>query len=151
MKILITGGCGYKGSVLIPNLLKEGHEIINLDTQWFGNKLTSHPNLINIQFDIMNIKDIDLKGVEVIIHLANIANDPAVDLNPTLSWEVNVLASHLIADHALRSGVRQIIYASSGSVYGIKEEEKVTEDLPLVPISVYNKTKMISERILVLL
>ncbi|MDC3183143.1 SDR family oxidoreductase [Prochlorococcus sp. AH-716-B23] len=88
-----------------------------------------------------------MKGVDAIIHLANIANDPAVELNPTLSWETNVLASHQLADKAVRNGVKQIIYASSGSVYGIKEELKVTEDLPLVPISVYNKTKMVAERV----
>ena len=87
-----------------------------------------------------------LVGVESIVHLANIANDPAVELNASLSWEVNVLASHQLADKAMRAGVKQIIFASSGSVYGIKEEERVTEDLTLCPISVYNKTKMVAER-----
>ena len=79
--------------------------------------------------------------------MANIANDPAVDLNPNLSWEVNVLAGQQLADRAIRNDVKQFIFASSGSVYGIKDEEKVTEDLKLVPISVYNKTKMIAERV----
>ena len=85
--------------------------------------------------------------MDSIIHLANIANDPAVVLNPTLSWEVNVLASQQLADKAVRAGVKQIIYASSGSVYGVKDEPSVTEELELVPISVYNKTKMVSERV----
>ena len=85
--------------------------------------------------------------VDTVVHLANIANDPAVELNPTLSWEVNVLASQQLADKALRNDVQQIIYASSGSVYGVKDEPKVTEDLSLVPISVYNKTKMVAERV----
>ena len=75
------------------------------------------------------------------IHLANIANDPAVELNPTLSWEVNVLAGQQLADRAVRAGVKQFLYASSGSVYGVKDEDKVTEDLSLVPISVYNKPR----------
>ena len=149
MKILITGGCGYKGSVIIPLLLKNGHKIINIDTQWFGNNLTSHKNLTNIKCDIRNINHDLFRGVNSVIHLANIANDPAVDLNPTLSWEVNVLSSKRIADSAIKAGVNQIIYASSGSVYGIKEEEHVTEDLDLVPISVYNKTKMIAERVFI--
>ena len=147
MKLLITGGCGYKGSVLIPQLLKDGHEIINIDTQWFGNHLKDNKNLINIKQDVRNIDYECLKNIDAIIHLANIANDPAVELNPTLSWEVNVLAGQQLADHAQRAGVKKIIFASSGSVYGIKKEDKVTEDLPLVPISVYNKTKMVAERV----
>jgi nucleoside-diphosphate-sugar epimerase len=91
---------------------------------------------------------IPLGGVEALLHLANIANDPGVELNPTLSWEVNVLAGQQLIDRAVRSGVKQFIYASSGSVYGVKNEPQVTENLPLVPISVYNKTKMVAERVL---
>ena len=147
MKILVTGGSGYKGSVLIPELLKQGHSVVSIDTNWFGDNLEDHPCLVKIKEDIRNIDSIPLEGVETIIHLANIANDPAVELNPNLSWEVNVLASYQLADKAVRNGVKQIIYASSGSVYGIKEELRVTEDLPLVPISVYNKTKMVAERV----
>mgnify|MGYP001237086392 CR=1 FL=1 len=147
MKILVTGGSGYKGSVLIPKLIQDGHEVICVDTFWFGDHLENSQSLLKIKSDIRDIDNIPMKGVEAIIHLANIANDPAVELNPTLSWETNVLASHQLADKAVRNNVRQLIYASSGSVYGIKEELKVTEDLPLVPISVYNKTKMVAERV----
>ena len=147
MKILVTGGSGYKGSVLIPELLKDGHEVTSLDTNWFDDNLEDHPLLTKINEDIRNINSIPMNGIDSIIHLANIANDPAVELSPNLSWEVNVLASYQLADKALRNGVSQIIYASSGSVYGIKKELKVTEDLPLVPISVYNKTKMVAERV----
>ena len=147
MNILVTGGSGYKGSVLIPELLNDGHKVFSVDTNWFGDNLLSHPNLTKIKTDIRDIDSIPLDGIESIIHLANIANDPAVELSPNLSWEVNVLSSYQLADKALRNGVKQIIYASSGSVYGIKEEERVTEDLPLVPVSVYNKTKMVAERV----
>jgi nucleoside-diphosphate-sugar epimerase len=147
MKILVTGGNGYKGSVLVPLLLSDGHQIVSFDTQWFGNYLPSHENLRNIKGDIRDVDSIPLDGVDAIIHLANIANDPAVELNPTLSWEVNVLASQQLADKAVREGVKHLLYASSGSVYGLKEEPNVTEDLPLVPISVYNKTKMVAERV----
>ncbi len=147
MKLLVTGGCGYKGSVLIPLLLADGHSVISLDTQWFGNELPEHPQLTNLKLDVRDVESIPLQGVESIIHLANIANDPAVELNPTLSWEVNVLASQQLADRAVRSGVKQFIFASSGSVYGVKEEPQVTEDLILLPISVYNKTKMVAERV----
>ena len=147
MKILVTGGSGYKGSVLIPQLLKDGHKVISIDTNWFGENLNDHPCLIKIKEDIRNIDSIPMDGIDSIIHLANIANDPAVALSPNLSWEVNVLASYQLADKACRNGVKQIIYASSGSVYGIKDEPCVTEDLSLVPISVYNKTKMVAERV----
>ena len=147
MKILVTGGCGYKGSLLIPKLLDDGHDLINIDTQWFGNSLKENPKLVNLKMDIRDLDGQVLENVDAVIHLANIANDPAVILNPTLSWEVNVLASQQLADKSLRAGVGKIIYASSGSVYGIKEEPFVTEDLELVPISVYNKTKMVAERV----
>jgi len=147
MNIFITGGCGYKGSIIIPTLLKDGHNITNFDSEWFGNNLEPHPNLNLIKGDIRDLEQLSFKNFDVILHLANIANDPAVELNPNLSWEINVLASYKIVDKAVREGVKQFIYASSGSVYGIKDEPNVTEDLPLVPISTYNKTKMIAERV----
>ncbi len=145
--VLVTGGCGYMGSILIPKLLSQGYKVRVIDTQWFGSFLNKHPNLSIIKADIRNFEYEYLENVKTIIHLANVANDPAVELNPTMSWEINVLASQQIADAAIRSGVKEIIYASSGSVYGIKSEEKVTEDLTLVPISTYNKTKMVAERV----
>ncbi len=147
MKILVTGGCGYVGSVLIPLLLNEGHNVISIDTQWFGNYLPTHPNLQNLKIDLRETDSIPLKGVDTVIHLANIANDPAVELNPTLSWEINVLSSLQLIDKSIRNNVKKFIFASSGSVYGIKDEPNVTEDLSLVPISVYNKTKMVAERV----
>ncbi len=148
MKILVTGACGYKGTVLVPKLLKAGHEVIAFDIQWFGNFLPEHENLKVIKGDVIKTHDIDLDGVEAIIHLASIANDPTGDLNPKLTWETSCLATMVLADRAARAGIKRFIYASSGSVYGVKEEEQVTEDLELVPISEYNKTKMVSERVL---
>ena len=148
MKILVTGGCGYKGHVLIPKLLNNGHEVIAFDIQWFGNFLNPHSNLKVVKGDVRNIDEIPLDGVECIIHLASIANDPCGDLNPKLTWEVSALATMQLADKAKRHGVKRFIYASSGSVYGVKEEENVTEDLELDPISEYNKTKMVAERVL---
>jgi nucleoside-diphosphate-sugar epimerase len=147
MKILVTGGCGYVGSVLVESLLANGNDVEVVDSMWFGNHLAPHPKLNITKADVREIEKISLNGVEALIHLANIANDPAVELNQTLSWEVNVLAAQQLAEKAISSGVKQIIYASSGSVYGIKDEDKVVEDLPLVPISAYNKTKMVAERV----
>lgn len=148
MRLLVTGSCGYKGTVLVPKLLARGHEVVALDTQWFGNFLPEHPALKIIKGDVRDTHNIDLKGIDGIIHLASIANDPCGDLNPKLTWEVSALATMQLADKAKREGVKHFIYASSGSVYGVKDEAQVTEDLSLEPISEYNKTKMVSERVL---
>ncbi len=146
-RLLVTGGCGYVGTVLTTALLEQGHEVVVVDTQWFGNALADHPNLTIIQADIRETERLPLDGMDAVFHLANIANDPSVDLNPVLSWEVNALASMQMIDRAARCGVPHFVFASSGSVYGVKEEARVTEDLELVPISVYNKTKMVAERV----
>ena len=147
-KILVTGGQGYKGSVLVPKLLASGHRITSLDTGWFGNYLNPHENLEVLEQDIRNVSGLDLTGYDTVIHLASIANDPCGDLNPKLTWEVSGLATMRLADLAARHGVSQFIYASSGSVYGVNPAPNITEDLPLDPISEYNKTKMVSERVL---
>ena len=144
--IFITGGGGYVGCKLIEKLLGSGHTITCADTFWFGNHLPDHPSLSIIESDFRDCLDA-VAGHDTVIHLANIANDPAVDLDPTLSWEVNVLGSRLLADAVKKHDIPQLIYASSGSVYGIQDVERVVEDLDLKPISVYNKTKMCAEAI----
>jgi nucleoside-diphosphate-sugar epimerase len=148
MKVLVTGGCGFKGHVLIPKLLNRGYQVISFDILWFGNYLEPHPNLSVIKGDIRNIDSVPLDGVDCIIHLSSIANDPCSDLDPLLTWEVSALATMQLADKAKRKGIKHFIYASSGSVYGVKEEPQVTEELELKPISEYNKTKMVGERVL---
>jgi len=148
MNILITGACGFVGTVLTTQLLEDGHRIIGVDTQWFGNHLEPHPRLTLLKQDTREVDRIPFQEAEVVIHLANIANDPGVEMSPVLSWEVNVLATQQIADRAVRAGIKQFIFASSGSVYGVKADPQVTEDLELVPISAYNKTKMVAERVL---
>jgi len=147
MNILVTGACGYKGNVLVPKLLSAGYSVTGVDTMWFGNDLPHHPKLKILNLDIRDIHDIPLDGIDAIIHLASIANDPAGDLDPKLTWEVVALATMQLADKAARQGVQRFIYASSGSVYGLKDELQVTEDLSLVPLSEYNKTKMVAERV----
>ena len=148
MHILITGGCGFTGTLLTNDLIDLGYKVTVIDTQWFGNYLLPKKKLKVIKLDIRNHNKISLNNVDVVVHLASIANDPSVELKPKLSWEVNVLATQKLIENAVKSGVKQFIYASSGSVYGVKKEKEVTEELPLVPISTYNKTKMISERVL---
>ena len=146
MNILVTGGCGYKGHVLVPKLLDEGHNVTVIDTMWFGNFFDPNDNLMVIQQSVLSIDEIDVSNTDAVIHLASIANDPCGDLNPKLTWEVSALATMRLIDKCARHGVGRFIYASSGSVYGIKDEAFVTEDLELIPLTEYNKTKMVAER-----
>ena len=147
MNILVTGGCGFTGSVLVPELINLGHIVTVIDTMWFGNFLKKNKNLKIIKKDIRKLNNFSFSNFDTVIHLANIANDPSVELNPLLSWEGNVLASHQIIEKSYMQGVKHFIYASSGSVYGVKKEKNVTEKLSLDPISTYNKTKMVAESI----
>jgi nucleoside-diphosphate-sugar epimerase len=147
MNALVTGGCGFVGTKLTEALLARGWNVTSFDIQWFGNFLRPHPRLTVFKTDIREIDNFDLSSYDIVYHLANVANDPAVELNPYLSWEINVLATMRLVDRAARHGVKHFIFASSGSVYGVRSEARVTEDLPLVPISEYNKTKMVAERV----
>ena len=122
MKILITGGAGYVGTLLCETLIKLGHELIVIDTCWFGNFLPKNKKLKLIK----NILDIDEnigKGVQTIIHLASIASDPASELNPKYTWEISCLGTKKLCEIAKKNKIRKFIYASSGSVYGIKKEK----------------------------
>ena len=146
--ILITGGCGYVGTALTHSLIDSGYRVTVFDIQWFGNYLSPNINLTVIKGDIRQYAEIPMQGIDTVIHLANVANDPCAELSSKLAWEINTLSTMFLVERAIDHGVSQFVYASSGSVYGIKDEPEVTEDLGLVPISDYNKTKMISERVL---
>jgi nucleoside-diphosphate-sugar epimerase len=148
MKILVTGGCGYVGTILIPKLLKDGHNIISVDTKWFGDYLPKHNRLKNIKSDVSNIKNLNISKVDCCIHLASIANDPMVELDKSLSWETSALNTFSLMEFLKSIKSKRIIYASSGSVYGISKKNNVTEKTPLKPISLYNKVKMVTERII---
>jgi nucleoside-diphosphate-sugar epimerase len=148
MHILVTGACGFKGSVLVPKLVEQGHRVRAFDIQWFGNFLRPHPAVDLVKGDVRDAVAVDLSGIDAIIHLSSVANDPCGDLDPKLTWEISCLATMQLADRARRAGIRRFIYASSGSVYGVSDAEQVTEDLELFPLSEYNKTKMCAERIL---
>ena len=148
MKVLVTGACGYKGTVLVSKLLLAGYEVIAFDIMWFGNYLTPHDSLRVIKGDVRDTASVPLDDVDAVIHLSSVANDPCGDLDPQLTWEISCLSTMRLADKAVRMGVKHFIYASSGSVYGVKTEQQVTEDLELLPLSEYNKTKMVGERVL---
>jgi nucleoside-diphosphate-sugar epimerase len=147
-KILVTGGGGYVGTPLVEALLKQNHKVTVVDKFWFGNFLPKNENLKIIKEDIRDLTVEKIRDHQIIIHLANIANDPTVAMDPELSWNINVLGTHSLIDKACRVGVEHFIFGSSGSVYGVKEEPDVVEDMELIPISTYNKTKMVAERVI---
>ena len=146
-KILITGGGGYVGTLLVQGLLKKNYKIIVVDTFWFGNYLDKNKNLKILKKNILNLKNSDFKKIDCVIHLASIANDNAADIDQKFAWETNCLGTKIICDLAKKNNVKKFIYASSGSVYGIKREKQVTENLSCEPVSIYNKSKMVAERI----
>jgi len=145
--VYVTGGLGYKGSVLVPKLLASGYQVTVLDTGWFGKHIEDHANLQWVNGDLRNLVSLP-RDVDAIIHLAGIANDPCGELDAKLTWEMNVLYHLFLVRLAVEAGVKQFIYASSASVYGIQGNRPVTEDNPLAPVSDYNKTKMVAERVL---
>jgi len=144
MRVIVTGSCGYKGSVLVPKLIAAGHEVTGIDTCWFS---TNMPK--SCALTIGDIRDItSLPEADAIIHLAGIANDPCGELDGRLTWEVNVWATMRLAEMSIAAGIKQFIFASSASVYGLKDNKPVIETDTMAPVSDYNKTKQAAERVL---
>ena len=148
MNIFVTGGRGYKGQALCRALVAKGHQVTSLDLGWFNSPEMLDFGVNDIIGSTLDITASDLSGVDVIIHLAAVANDPSGDINPKLTWETNVLATNKIVVEAIKAGVPRFIFASSGSVYGIQNVKHVKEEIEPIPISDYNKTKWIGERVL---
>src|SRR3989338_9045048 len=154
-RVLVTGGAGYVGSVLIPKLLAKGYKVKVVDLYIYGedvlDSVKDNPNLKQIKGDIRDVKllERELKGIEAVIHLACISNDPSYELNPDLGKSINYDAFIQLVDLAKDAGVKMFIYASSSSVYGVKEEDNVTEDLPLKPLTDYSKYKALCEEYLI--
>ena len=148
MKILVTGGCGYIGTELISKLLKENYKVISVDLQYYGNKLKKHKNLINLKLNFNDLKKKDLDKVDTVIHLASISNDPAALLDSKITWETNVLYTQNLLEVCREAQIKKFLFASSGSVYGISKKDKVDENTKLLPLSDYNKTKMIGEKLI---
>jgi nucleoside-diphosphate-sugar epimerase len=154
MHVFVAGGAGYVGSRLVPELLNKGYKVTVYDLYLYGDDLfkeyKSSPNLIEIKADLRDFKKIEqsLKGVDSVIHLACISNDPSFELNPKLGKSINLDAFEPFVELAKKAHVNRFIYASSSSVYGVKEEANVTEEMSLEPLTDYSKFKADCEKIL---
>lgn len=152
-RVLVTGGAGYVGSALIPELLEAGHTVTVLDLYIFGDVfagLAGHPRLTEVKGDLRDPAVVEraVAGCDAVIHLACISNDPSFDLDPELGRSINYDAFRPLVVAAKAAGVKRFVYASSSSVYGIKDEDNVTEDLDLLPLTDYSKYKAMCEHVL---
>ncbi len=152
--ILMTGGGGYVGSALVPALLKQGHKVKVVDTFWYGEQVfgdcNAHPALTRIGKDIRDTAAMKeaMRGVDAVIHLACISNDPSFELDPKLGKSINLDAFPGLLEAAGSNGVKRFIYASSSSVYGVKEQPDVRESDPPDPLTDYSRFKLECEHIL---
>ncbi len=148
--VLVTGGAGYVGHVLTPRLLSEGYNVTVYDKLFFGCRLPNSPNLGVIQGDIRDTAKLAgaLEGRDAVLHLACISNDASFELDEKLSETVNFDCFEPFVIAAKKAGVKRFVYASSSSVYGVSDSPDVTEDHPLVPLTLYNKFKGMCEPVL---
>lgn len=150
-KILVTGGAGYCGSLLTPRLLDKGYKVTVYDTLFFGRDgLPSHPALNVVQGDIRDAAKLAevFKGHDAVVSLACISNDASFELDEALSTSINLDAFGPMVAAAKAAGVKRFVYLSSSSVYGVSDQPNVTEEHPLVPLTLYNKYKGMCEPIL---
>ena len=152
--VLVTGGAGYVGSVLVPKLLAAGYNVKVIDLYLFGRGVLAdvrdEAGLTEVVGDIRDraLLERELSGTDAVIHLACISNDPSFELNPDLGKSINYDAFRGLVAVSKACGVRRFVYASSSSVYGVKETDNVTEDLPLEPLTDYSRYKAMCEQVL---
>jgi nucleoside-diphosphate-sugar epimerase len=150
-KVLVTGGAGYKGCVLVPKLLRVGYSVTVYDLMLFSDEgLPRHENLTVIKGDIRDTAAYSraVQGMDAVIHMACISNDPSFELDPALSRSINYECFEPMVVASKTAGVKRFVYVSSSSVYGVSDAPEVTEDHPLVPLTDYNKYKGLCEPIL---
>jgi nucleoside-diphosphate-sugar epimerase len=148
--VLITGGAGYVGTVLAPQLRAKGYEVTVYDIMYYGCELVAEPGLRIVEGDIRDtarFRDA-CRGVDTVIHLACISNDPSFELDEELSRTINYDCFEPMVIAAKEQDVRRFIYASTSSVYGVSDKPDVTEDHPLVPLTLYNRYKGLCEPLL---
>lgn len=150
MRICVMGGAGYVGSMLVPALLNDGHEVTVLDTFYYGNPLMGHPRLKMITGDVRDMTMVNwvIKDTDAVVHLACISNDPSFDLKPTLARSINLDCFHHTISAIRRHKTSRFIFASSSSVYGVREEPEVTEELQCRPLTDYSKYKLQCEKLI---
>jgi nucleoside-diphosphate-sugar epimerase len=148
MKVLVTGHNGYIGSVMTPLLQAAGHDVVGLDTYYFEPCLfgSSTPDIPALRVDIRDASSRDLEGIDAIIHLAGLSNDPLSDLNPQLTYEINHVGSMSLARLAKAVGVRRFIFSSSCSLYGAGGADMLTETAEFNPVTPYGVAKVSVER-----
>lgn len=149
--IFVTGGAGYVGAMLVPRLLALGHSVTVFDLMLYGEDvIDSHPRLEMVKADLRDERALSnaISKHDTVIHLACISNDPSFELNPSLGRSINLDAFRPLVELSRSAGVQRFIYASSSSVYGVKDEPNVTEDMPLEPLTDYSKFKADCEKIL---
>ncbi len=143
--VLVTGGSGYCGSVLIPDLLESGYKVVVYDIMYYGSKHLplSNPNLTVVEGDIRDTARLAkcMEGVDAVVNMACISNDASFELDSDLSTTVNLDAFEPMVIAAKKAGVKRFVYASTSSVYGVSDQLDVTEDHPLVPLTLYNDYK----------
>ncbi|MGJ3259905.1 MAG: NAD-dependent epimerase/dehydratase family protein [Rhodospirillales bacterium] len=150
--VLVTGGAGYVGAVLVPKLLAAGHKVTVLDLYLYGDDVLKNvkgdPGLREVKGDLRDAATVEgaLTGCDAVIHLACISNDPSYDLDPDLGRSINHDCFRPLVKASKAAGVKRFIYASSSSVYGVKDDPEVTEDLELEPLTDYSKFKALCER-----
>src|SRR6185437_5928842 len=149
-KVLVTGGAGYVGHVLTPRLLASGYEVTVYDTLFFGCRLPNHSKLRVIQGDIRDTSKLvtAFEGQDAVLHLACISNDASFELDENLSKTINYDCFEPMVVAAKQAGVHRFVYCSSSSVYGVSNSPDVTEEHPLVPLTLYNKFQGMSEPLL---
>ena len=149
MRILVTGNDGYLGSLLAPELLKKGHDVIGLDTGFYKERDLYHAGSNVPQTlvkDLRTVSEQDLRGLDAIVHMAELSNDPAGQLAPNITYDINHKGSVHLAEMARRAGVRRFVYMSSCSVYGVSDQDFVTEESPVNPQTAYAICKTLVER-----